>query len=210
MERKSIVWDSMFGCKVNNILYRQQAKAKSLVVLFPGRGYTCMKPLLHYAAMAAMEHGMDVLCLEYGFYQTGAEFTAGDIAPFANELCGVLRAAGAPDYVELFFISKSLGTVLAGEVAQEFQNQDVHQLFLTPVERTLPFLLRAPSYTILGTADDAFPAHCLERVRGYGQCRITLIPDADHSLETKEGVEKNLAILGEIAAVYHSFLKKEA
>ena len=209
MERKSIVWDSMFGCKVNNILYRQQAEAKSLVVLFPGRGYTCMKPLLHYAAMAAMEHGMDVLCLEYGFYQAGSEFTASDIAPFAGELCGILRAAGVANYQELFFISKSLGTVLAGEAAQEFQKQTIHQLFLTPVERTLPFLLRAPAYTILGTADDAFPAHCLEQVRALGHCKIMLIPNADHSLETGNGVEKNLAIMREIATVYQSFLKQE-
>lgn len=209
MERKVIVWDSIFGCKVNNMLYQQQIPSKALAVLFPGRGYTCVKPLLHYAAMAAMEHGMDVLCLEYGFYQAGAEFTASDIAPFASELCGILRAAGAQDYPELFFISKSLGTVLAGEVAQGFQKQTIHQLFLTPVERTLPFLLRASAYTILGTADDAFPAHCLEQVRGLGHCKITLIPNADHSLETGEGVEKNLAIMREIATVYHSFLKQE-
>lgn len=39
---------------------------KKLAVMFPGMGYTCVKPLLYYTACAAAEHGFEVIKLDYG------------------------------------------------------------------------------------------------------------------------------------------------
>ncbi len=200
-------WDSIFGCRVRHAFLKQEQKPDGLVVLFPGRGYTCEKPLLYYAAQVAWEQGYDVLCLEYGFYKAGKPFLAEDVALFCEELCATLREAEAHSYECLYCISKSLGTVLAGAVCTLLGHPNVQHLFLTPVERTLPYMLNTKSLAVIGTADDSFPQACLEQTKADGTCGLVFIEDADHSLETPHGSIHNLSVMQRIAGIYESFLK---
>lgn len=207
MKTTALEWNSIFGCRVTHAFYKQKQQPEGLVVLFPGRGYTCDKPLLYYAGMTAREKGFDTLALEYGFFKAGKPFTAEDIAPFCEELVLTLRAAGAHGYQKLYFISKSLGTVLAGEVSMLLGHPGIRHLFLTPVERTLPYMLHTKSVAIVGTADDSFPQHCVDAVSADAGCELVFIADADHSLETPQGVVHNFSILERMAGIYDAFLK---
>ena len=207
MRPRALERDSIFGCKVSHELYQQQQKPEALVVLFPGRGYTVQLPLLYYAGMAARDKGFDVLALEYGFFKAGKPFTDEDTAPFCEELLETLQAAGAQGYKRLYLISKSLGTVLAGMVGTLLEHPDIRHLFLTPVERALPFMLQTKSVAVMGTADDTFPEACIGAVRADAACELVFIEDADHSLETGQGTLHNLSILQRMANIYDSFLK---
>lgn len=200
-------WNSIFGCRVSHAFYHHEQKPDALVVLFPGRGYTAMMPLLYYAGMAARDKGFDVLALEYGFFKAGKPFAAEEIAPFCEELVSTLRAAGAHDYQKLYFVSKSLGTVIAGAVGEALGHPDVRHLFLTPVERTLPYMLQAKSVAVMGTADDSFPQTCIDAVKADAACELVFIADADHSLETPQGSSHNLSILQRVAGLCGTFLQ---
>ena len=199
--------NSIFGCRVSHAFSKQEEKPEGLVVLFPGRGYTAQLPLLYYADMAARDKGLDVLALEYGFFKAGKPFTSEDIAPFCAELAETLHTAGAQGYRTLYFVSKSLGTVLAGGVGATLGHPDIRHLFLTPVERTLPYMLGTKAIAVMGTGDDSFPQSCIEQVRADAVCEMVFIEDADHSLETGQGTLQNLSILQRMADIYDSFLK---
>ncbi len=205
MRPTELEWDSIFGCKVSHAFYKHEQQPDALVALFPGRGYTSQLPLLYYAGMAARDKGFDVLGLEYGFFKAGKPFTAEDIAPFCEELILALRAAGAHNYQKLYFISKSLGTMLAGAVGAALQHPGVKHLFLTPVERALPYILQTKSVAVMGTADDTFPEDCIDAVRADAMCELIFIEDADHSLETPQGISHNLSIMQHMAGIYDAF-----
>lgn len=207
MKTTVLEWNSIFGCKVSHTFRKHEQGSTGLVVLFPGRGYTCDKPLLYYAGMAAYDKGFDVLSLEYGFYKAQKPFTVEDVAPFCEELHETLRAAGALGYRTLYCISKSLGTVLAGEVSTLLGHSDTRHLFLTPVERTLKYMLHTTSVAVMGTADDSFPQSCIDAVSSNAGCELIYIEDADHSLETPHGILHNLSILERMAGIYDAFLK---
>ncbi|HWR24425.1 MAG TPA: hypothetical protein VN366_13185 [Feifaniaceae bacterium] len=199
--------ESIFGCRVSHAFYQHERQPDALTVLFPGRGYTAGMPLLYYAGMAAYEKGLDALGLEYGFFKAGKPFAAEDVGPFVEELVSTLRAAGALHYRTLYFVSKSLGTVLAGAVKSALGHPDVRQLFLTPVEPTLPYMLGTKATAVMGTADDSFPQHCIGAVRADAGCELIFIDDADHALETPQGILHNLSIMERMAGVYGAFFR---
>ena len=53
---------------IKNFVYKNDNPAETLVVVFPGMGYTCFMPVLFYCTQAALQAGCDVLNLQY-YYQ---------------------------------------------------------------------------------------------------------------------------------------------
>lgn len=74
MINKSVIKvKSSWGHEISNLYLMHSPKANSLVVLFPGSGYSCDKPLLYYARKATLSYGCDVLSLEYGYFRSNEE-----------------------------------------------------------------------------------------------------------------------------------------
>ncbi len=55
------------GQLVTNTFFRQDADTDHLAVIFPGLGYRCSGPLLHYATSVLTSLGADVLWVEYAY-----------------------------------------------------------------------------------------------------------------------------------------------
>ena len=183
---------------------------KKLAVFFPGIGYTADKPLLYYSRKLAAEKGYEVLALSYSGFPKNAK---GD----AKKLCRCfalareqaeeqLKALRPGDYDEIVFVAKSIGTAAAAVLAAESPAAERIRLVLyTPVEETFRFPLgQAVVFTggadpWVGGGDNPIPALCAAR-----GIPCTLIPGANHSLETGSAAEdlRNLTLVMEQTAAF--------
>lgn len=186
---------------------------EKLAVLFPGTGYTCDRPLLYYARRMAEQNGCDVLPLSYSVSLKRGESdlnkavrqTLTQVLPMVQDTLGEVLCRHA--YRELFFFSKSFGTVAAGAVERALRLR-VHQFFLTPLEASLPYLAAHPCYASCGTADPWVPDSVRRQFLGISGVRFGLFPGANHSLEIPGDAEASVRNLQMIAASYADFLRE--
>ena len=165
---------------------------KKLAVFFPGIGYTVDKPLMHYARRLAANAGYEIRLLPYAGFP---DKIIGDrdrmTASFAiayGQAEEMLKDLDFSAFEEILFVGKSIGTVVAAKMASESKFRDRIRLILyTPLPETfsLPF---GEAVAFTGGADqwvgkEKSPIPKLCRERGIP---VTVIPGANHSLETGE------------------------
>lgn len=127
-------------------------------VFFPGDNYGCLAPLLYYPRKAALTAGCDVLSLEYG-YQVARERATMDQAKYVvEESLSAINLALTPVHRHLLLMSKTLGTFIAGQVAEQFAGLGVSHIYLTPITASLPYLVRSKGLVFTGTSDPQFGA----------------------------------------------------
>ena len=105
------------------------------------------------------------------------------------------------NYDEIVFLSKSIGSVEAGVLAESLDFK-VKQIFLTPVEKAIPYC-KADSCVVIGTKDEAFGAykqHCDE-----SGIEALYIENANHSLEVEDSVYHNIEIVEEVMKYIDEF-----
>ncbi|WP_405106711.1 hypothetical protein MHH28_25495 [Paenibacillus sp. FSL K6-1217] len=203
MSVSSIVMSSHWGREVRHKLITQGSKM--LAVVFPGQNYSAERPLLDYAGKLAREYGCDLLLLEYGYQAARVSFKREEIDIVAEE-CKIALAS-LPDYEQLLFISKSMGTIIAGKVASEpGVGEKVSHLFLTPVPESLPFIRQSRGSVIYGGSDPMFTGQYPAELSSMKQVRVYRIDDANHSLEV-DSVNESLAVLLVIINFYHEFFR---
>ena len=161
---------------------------KKLAVFFPGIGYTVDKPLMHYSRRLAADAGFEIMLLPYaGFPQK----VKGDRARMEKsyrislaQAREMLSLKDLSEYDTILFVGKSIGTIVAAEIASHSPAASrIHFVLYTPLEDTFAFPL-GDAVVFTGDADpwvrsDAIPALCRER-----DIPCHVIADANHSLET--------------------------
>jgi len=172
-----------------------------IVLLFPGIRYSCDMPLLYYPAMKYSAAGYEIVKVDYGpafaNVTSWKKSEVGDSIRMAESCCiGALRKIPWAEYEQVIFVSKSMGTAVAGQAAEELGLEPV-QYYLTPVVQTLPYLVSGHRIgaVVAGSADNVMDhaeleAHC--RKQGIP---LTTIPDVAHRLEVKGDPEKSLEIV---------------
>lgn len=195
---------STWGTELRHKFITHGTTCSKLAVLFPGMNYSCELPLLHYAGSAALELGFDVLGLEYGYQAARTEMDIKDLPTIVHE-CSEAISSILGEYEQVVFISKSLGTIVAGEVHRKLQMETRH-IYLTPLQQTVSFINSTDGIVIYGGKDALFGEEAVKQVAPEGNLRIIVIPDADHGLQVGS-VRANLDILRDIVDVYLEFLK---
>ena len=169
------------------------------MILFPGVGYHCDKPLLYYSRRLGEKYGFEVVPLSFtgfpsdikGNLDKREEGYVHALDQAKEQLAGKL----APE-ADLVFVSKSIGTVAAMRLAAEL-SIDPLQILLTPLKET--FLSAQESrknvrgIVFHGTKD---PLAVTEEIRELAEAvrlPLHLIADANHSLETGD-VQTDLKI----------------
>ena len=163
-------------------------QSRKLAVFIPGIGYTADKPLLYYSRKIAASAGYDIKLLPYtGF----PDKVRGDKERMRESYQIALKQAeemladiDLDDYDELLFVGKSVGTIVATEIASRIRKA-VRFVLYTPVEETFGFLI-GDAIVFTGGND---PWVGKEKSRISELCRekdipCTVIPSANHSLET--------------------------
>lgn len=203
LKQKVIETQSYWGTTCRHIHITQGSS--TLVILFPGKSYSCERSLLYYATQSALEKGNDVLQLEYGYQAARTELESDQMDILVKECTEVIRQSHLPDYTHYTSISKSLGTLVAGGVFDQYKALPVRHIFLTPLDQTLPYITQSQGLLLYGTDDPMFSQTSREKVKHVQQIETIVLPEANHSLESSN-TEKSLQFLRQVVIHYNEFL----
>lgn len=169
-----------------------------LAVFFPGIGYTVDKPLMHYSRQIAAAEGYEIKLLPYAGFpkkiRGDRERMEESFQIAVSQSREMLADTDFSAYEEILFVGKSIGTIVAGQIAKNIRTDGaagnrIRFVLYTPLEDTFSFPL-GEAIVFTGTADpwtggkDSRIA-ALAGQRGY-PCH--LIPEANHSLETGDAL----------------------
>ena len=184
-------------------------KHGKLMILFPGIGYTNDRPLLYYTGkMAASEFGFT---LKKVSYRGLPDKVKGDPVKMKEAFQAALRSAeddlkelDFSVYSEIVMVSKSIGTAAAGAYA-EGHGLCCRNIYYTPLEETFSRIRPESGIAFHGTADPWAGDEAV--IRGCEKMHIplTVIENANHSLETGN-VRKDISNLGKIMEQVYQFL----
>lgn len=181
-----------------------------LVVFFPGTGYGTDKPLFYYAGKVAQQLGCDVLKLSYGDidWRRAVECDPVTLGMAVERCIHSMEKAAAEGYSELVFVSKSFGTVVAGEVEKELHRKVSH-IFLTPLVQALPYMRKKGQIAVAGAMDQIVSREELEELNRKSGIKIFLFDDANHSLEVEGDPQRSVEILYEVTGIVRDYLTNE-
>ena len=178
---------------------------KKLAILFSGVNYSVDCPLLYYAGDICENAGFEIYEVKYEGYgkaQTAAKasYLEECIKLEYEALKGKLPRDMLQEYEELVFVSKSMGTVLAAHLEEDYGLQNVTHVMLTPIDQTLPYLKaqKKIAYMVTGTADNKVNHEVLREMSREHNYPLTEIEGAGHRLEIKGDVQKSIKILADI------------
>lgn len=180
----------------------ENESSTTLVVEFPGAQYGTELPLFHYPRKLAFQYGFDVLSLEYGYQSARLkpEFSDELIGSIVSDLAEAFQTIDLSPYRQIIFLSKSLGTVVAGLLAEKL-GMDVKHVFLTPISRTIPYTSENNSLVVTGSEDPVFT----EKERSQiASARLLVIDGANHGLETLDPM-KTLKMLEQVLREIDTF-----
>ncbi len=173
-----------------------------LIALFPGRNYNVDMPLLYYARFKYDIRGYDDLQICYGDYYS-EEKSIEECMTIAKE--NVLKQVSNVDfsrYDDIIFVSKSIGTVIAGWLAEELGIK-VRHIFLTPLEGTLPYIKEHNVITVIaGTEDKMLDSNILSEYCKKEGVYLKQFKGVGHRLEVFNDFDINLDILKQIVELY--------
>lgn len=210
VETVTIPVESRFGVAVHNQLLVHDPASDKLLVMLPGRGYTCKHPVLYYLGRVALPLGYDVLSVEYGFQAANAELDSSNIAFLQEDAEAALRPALQRGYRHVCIAGKSLGTPLAGELARTLSDVSVSLLLLTPIGGAMQGLGGIPTLAVFGGADPSYSPEMASAFDGHPNVTCRVFDGLNHSLEFKGRWRDSLAVLPEIMTVCEDFLRQEA
>ncbi|MDH6669828.1 putative alpha/beta-hydrolase family hydrolase [Paenibacillus sp. LBL] len=185
--------------------YQLYEENNKLVVLFPGKNYPCDKPCLHFAGTSSIQSGFDLLVLEYGYQAARTDLDMNELQRVIEDSYESVQRI-ISKYNQVVFISKSIGTIVAGEVHEQLEIPVKH-LFLTPIKDTIHYVNKFNGLVVYGTKDEVFN-HVLANQINIDKAREVIeIPNASHSLEAPS-VEESIEILSKLVKIYVNFLNK--
>ena len=141
---------------------------KSLLVMFPGVGYTCDKPLLYYIGKLYQNDNFEIKKLSYTGFMNGLKDDSQKMN-HAYELVKKqtkeqLKDINWNEYEKVVFVSKSIGTVGAAYIFKYMQdkkiinsNLKISNIFLTPLVETFNYVTEKSGFVIIGDKDVIYP-----------------------------------------------------
>ena len=161
---------------------------RKLAVFFPGIGYTMDKPLLHYSRKLAAEAGFDTILLSYTGFPSkikGDKTKMKESYRIAmDQAKEILSNTDFSAYKDILFIGKSIGTIVAAEIASQCSVQDrIRFVLFTPLEDTFAFPL-GDAIAFSGTDDPWVAESSISDLCKHRGIPCHLVQNANHSLET--------------------------
>ena len=180
-----------------------------LCVLFPGVGYTNLKPLLYYSGKIAIHEGYELLQITYSDLPSkifGDEEKMKEAFSIAlSQAESQLSQVKWEDYEDVVFVGKSIGTVIAAAVNA---SANVRYIYHTPLKETFSF---AKSHSGIAFFGDADPWSELTDIRNEAErldIPLHIYEGGNHSLETGE-VRRDISILADVMDKVYDFITEE-
>lgn len=176
---------------------------KKLIVLFPGVNYSVDMPLLYYAGFTYEVRGYKSVGVSYGnSFDEKQEFER-SLVNAKQIVLEQLQQIDFSIYSDVVFVSKSIGTVMAGWI-QHTMGIKVRNIYLTPLQETLEYMTKEQSIiaAVAGTRDKYIKAEKLKQHCEKESIKLHLIDGVGHRLEVFGDMNKNIEILKEVVDLY--------
>ncbi|WP_160675309.1 hypothetical protein [Clostridium sp. C8-1-8] len=174
-----------------------------IVVLFPGTKYSTDCPLLYYAGFKFEVRGYKKIAISYEYLLKQDNSFEECVEDIKNFSLTQLQQLDLSNYDDIVFVSKSLGTVVAGWIEEKLCIK-VRHIYLTPVKETLPYIRQEKNIitVVAGTKDKhlsiyILKGHCLKE-----NIYLKQIDGAGHRLEVWGDMDRNIQILKEVVDLY--------
>ena len=176
---------------------------KKLCVVFPGRRYSCDRSLLYFPSILLENRGYDIVYLHYNVRRDEEDNrTIEEVYDCAKKYTKEkLAHIDFSKYSKIVFISKSIGTVLAGELTKELPQEKVFNVYITPIDETLPYL-RKEDLIICGDRDQ-FLKDAKNKLSKYSYAY--LFPYSSHSLESKTNFDLTTKTINDVISIIDVF-----
>jgi hypothetical protein len=193
------------GRPLMNKFYRHESDPSGLLITFPGNHYGVDGPLLYYPSEMLGETGWDTLAVSYGYKTAGMEF-GHEVVPGILEECqrAMEFMLGEFVYPRIGLLGKSLGCLVIAQLCNEFEGLVGARCgYLTPPLGT-PFFdqiflqTTQPAHLAIGTKDRFYDPQTLEALQETRSFGLTLIEDADHSMNILDNLEGTLQAIGRV------------
>ena len=184
--------------------------SETLVVLFPGIGYTCDKALLYYSKILSTEIGFDVLPLEYGFQIARKKtINSEEFSIVIRECRDIITKSLNDTYKNIIFIGKSIGTLIQTAIEEKFVRYNIRNIYLTPVSETVKVGIKKNSLVVSGNCDPMINEEAVKMLEDNNEIVLKIIDKANHSLNIKDDVLGTIEALKEVIEIERKFLKNE-
>lgn len=204
MRSNILLVPSFWGADLKQKHLQVKEDNTKLVVLFPGKNYSTDKPVLYYAGFSSIQSGYDLLMLEYGYQAARTDLDIDDLPRIIEESIESIRQI-INNYNDVVFISKSLGTIIAGEVHEKL-GINIRHIYLTPIQGTIRYINNSEGIVIYGDNDEVFRKDLSKQINLNNVRKVIEIPNADHSLMVENPIE-SIEILKKLTTMYLDFLK---
>ena len=179
--------------------YYQEHK-KSLLLVYPGVGYTSDKPLLYYGIQCALQHDYDVVVFGYGDIAFDKHKPLDYVLNAKQQVEAMKQQIDFSQYRNVVCLAKSIGTVIAYQTTQAL---NCSYFMLTPLKEVLMFEPSSRDIFICGNHDPLVPEVHLELLK-ESHANIHIMK-GNHSLETQNVVE-DLRQLQDIMKLFSKFI----
>ncbi|GKU25171.1 hypothetical protein [Clostridium folliculivorans] len=176
---------------------------KKIVVIFPGVNYSADCPLLYYAVFKFETRGYEKVAINYGDLTNKYDSLAQLIQGIKSDVLLRLKDIDLSQYDDIVFVSKSMGTAVAGWIEEKLCIKARH-IYLTPLNETLPYIKKDKNIitVIAGTKDKFLDTETLKEHCKKENIYLKLIEGAGHRLEVRGDMNKNIELLKEIVSTY--------
>lgn len=174
---------------------------KKLAVMFPGMNYNSDKPLLYYTKKILSKENYDIVSIAYGELPKEKKPAFGIAIKKAKE---ALKDINWINYDTILFVSKSIGTILAGVIASNL-TKDIKHIYLTPVNETLEFI-SGDVVVFSGKEDPMINTKDLVKECKNKEIELYLYDNCNHSIETGD-VNRDIKILSDIIEKCEEYIK---
>lgn len=176
---------------------------KKIVVIFPGVNYSSDCPLLYYAGFKFEVRGYEKVAISYKNILEQDKSFKECVEDIKAYVLKQLKDFNLSEYEDIVFVSKSVGTVVAGWVEEKLCVEARH-IYLTPVKETLPYIKNGKNIiaVVAGTKDKQLNTDILKEHCKKEHIYLKQIDGAGHRLEIWGDMEKNIDIIKEIVSIY--------
>lgn len=209
IERSLIKIDSKHINENHIQFLKHQKRSNNLVVIFPGGDNSTDIPTLHYARKAALLVGCDVLSLKYGVSPSKLDFQDKNLYMTLIEECFIaMNRVNFREYEKIFFISKSIGNLIAIDVDNEHFNSEVTHIFYTPVEALIDKIQDQNCIVFTGEKDKFIKKESISLLKKCSNTKVYQFPNAVHSLEVNDDISESFRILESVTEILSEYLEK--
>lgn len=208
MDEKIVQLESYWG---GDLIYKcTHQNSNILTVILPGNGYTNAKPLMYYSQKIALELGVDVLCIDYGFQILHKDFDVDtELDILVRESAQVLKEYLNKKYKRIIFIGKSLGTIIQNKLSKELIDYEQVHVYLTPVDKTFEDMINYPCLVITGSEDTKINNLSKSVIEKSRNIELVKIDGANHRLECEDAL-KSIEMLNTTMRLLRKFIIKHS